>query len=219
MFLPSTDRPALPVFRHLGQTHTATVLNPAYRKIRVLRILKVLSSYNNVNDHIRKMDNYKNTPEGQNALRLYGDIIKRQRPVSHHPKMDLTRRAKIFSPYDALRGFDEAIEEVDVKSQRIRPVSLAEEQKALLSDKLLRLAKGMHVMAVCFLADPDGLGNYVTVQGTIKKIDPVYHCLEIENTRNNTAKEETSHGKIEKSIPIVIRFEDMLDIQKDEDSQ
>lgn len=164
---------------------------------------------------MKEKDYYKKTPEGQAVLRLYGDIIKRQRPASHHPKMDLTRRAKIFSPYDALRGFDEAIEEVDDKGQRIRPISLSEEQKALLSDKLLRLAKGMHVTAVCFLADSDGLGHYATVQGVVKKVDPVYHCLEIEKARNNEAEEGTSRGKIEKSIPISIRFEDLLDIRRE----
>ena len=29
-----------------------------------------------------------------------------------HPPMDLGRRAKIFAPFDALRGFSEALEQV-----------------------------------------------------------------------------------------------------------
>ena len=34
-----------------------------------------------------------------------------------HPPMDLTRRAKIFSPFDALKGFNEEIEytKIDVE--------------------------------------------------------------------------------------------------------
>jgi len=30
-----------------------------------------------------------------------------------HPSMDLGRRAKIFSPFDALKGFSEAISETE----------------------------------------------------------------------------------------------------------
>ena len=29
--------------------------------------------------------------------------------LARHPPMDLNRRAKIFAPFDALRGFDEAL--------------------------------------------------------------------------------------------------------------
>ena len=47
----------------------------------------------------------------------YGEVARRGRPVHgpldafsiRHPAMPLSRRAKIFSPFDALRGFSEAI--------------------------------------------------------------------------------------------------------------
>ena len=32
-----------------------------------------------------------------------------------HPAMDLSRRAKIFSPFDALKGFDEELEKTETK--------------------------------------------------------------------------------------------------------
>ncbi len=32
-----------------------------------------------------------------------------------HPPMDLSRRAKIFSPFDALKGFDEELEKTETK--------------------------------------------------------------------------------------------------------
>ena len=35
-----------------------------------------------------------------------------------HPMMELSRRAKIFSPFDALKGFKEAIEAVDATEER-----------------------------------------------------------------------------------------------------
>ncbi len=34
-----------------------------------------------------------------------------------HPPMELSRRAKIFSPFDALKGFDEELERVDEVEQ------------------------------------------------------------------------------------------------------
>lgn len=50
-----------------------------------------------------------NTP----SARKYADIIDMPRPKMHHQRMDPLNRAKIFAPFDALRGFDEKIEEVD----------------------------------------------------------------------------------------------------------
>ena len=47
----------------------------------------------------------------------YRKVIEKGKPVHNkgddfyikHPPMDLSRRAKIFSPFDALKGYDEAI--------------------------------------------------------------------------------------------------------------
>lgn len=47
------------------------------------------------------------------SARKYADIINMPRPKMHHQRMDPLNRAKIFAPFDALRGFDEKIEEVD----------------------------------------------------------------------------------------------------------
>ncbi len=46
---------------------------------------------------------------------LYKDIIDKERPKSpeilqKHPRMRLEDRAKIFAPFSALRGLDEALE-------------------------------------------------------------------------------------------------------------
>lgn len=47
----------------------------------------------------------------------YKDIIHAQRPPvpEKHPRMTLLNRAKIFSPFAALRGYDEKIDEQNVK--------------------------------------------------------------------------------------------------------
>jgi hypothetical protein len=47
----------------------------------------------------------------------YKNVLEKGRPVHDkydsfslkHPAMDLSRRAKIFSPFDALRGFDDEL--------------------------------------------------------------------------------------------------------------
>ena len=39
----------------------------------------------------------------------YSDIINMERPEPIRPKMDLGNRAKLFSSFDALRGFDLAL--------------------------------------------------------------------------------------------------------------
>ncbi len=47
----------------------------------------------------------------------YKKVLEKGKPVHdpyddfsiRHPRMDLTRRAKIFSPFDALKGFNEEI--------------------------------------------------------------------------------------------------------------
>ena len=40
----------------------------------------------------------------------YDDIIKLDRPKSDRPKMSNHDRAKIFAPFAALRGYEDAIE-------------------------------------------------------------------------------------------------------------
>ncbi len=39
----------------------------------------------------------------------YDDILHLERPKSKRPRMDLLNRAKLFSPFSALRGFDIAV--------------------------------------------------------------------------------------------------------------
>ncbi len=43
----------------------------------------------------------------------YDDIIDLSRPKSMRPKMDIADRAKIFMPFAALKGYDEAIEDIN----------------------------------------------------------------------------------------------------------
>ena len=58
-------------------------------------------------------DDYKWTAAGRSVASKYADIIDLPRPELHHQRMDILNRAKIFAPFDALRGFDEEIQVVD----------------------------------------------------------------------------------------------------------
>ena len=57
-----------------------------------------------------------------------------------HPSMDVIRRAKIFSPFDALKGFNEAIASKDVLYRE--RVELSDEDRTEL-DRRLRILKGL----------------------------------------------------------------------------
>ena len=53
-----------------------------------------------------------------NDYKDYMDIIDKERPVhngdefeARHPKMNRKNRAKIFAPFAALKGYEEAIDE------------------------------------------------------------------------------------------------------------
>lgn len=63
----------------------------------------------------------------------YEDIIDKERPVSKRARMSIADRAKIFSPFSALKGFEEAIEK---KNIIIKPRSeLSEEEKLELDER------------------------------------------------------------------------------------
>ena len=106
-----------------------------------------------------------------------------------HPKMQLSQRAKIFSPFAALKGFEEAIDEKVQRYVEKRELN-DEEQEALeaalarLHDltKNLRAAKENQVTATvtwfvpCADENHEAYGcggRYESCTGTVWKVDPV----------------------------------------------
>ncbi len=75
----------------------------------------------------------------------YADVIRRGKPVHamtdsfaiRHPVMALSKRAKIFSPFDALKGFNEAVEAKD--ELYVERVELSEDECADLDKKITEL--------------------------------------------------------------------------------
>ena len=104
-----------------------------------------------------------------------------------HPKMDRSNRAKQFMPFDALKGFREALAE---KERIIVPKrELSEEQKAELDYKLHQIHK-MDIITVEYFQN----GEYVQVTGVVSRIDETSRILKIVNTK--------------------IPFEDIADLQR-----
>ena len=126
-----------------------------------------------------------------------------------HPEMPCSRRAKIFAPFDALKGFNEAISSKNI-NYTDRPV-LSAYRKNLLNRKLSELQKtillrrtagktGIDVSVTYFELCTDrenaayGIRGLIkTVTGCCRRIDAeVSRCIELDG--------------------LTISFEDLLDV-------
>ena len=116
---------------------------------------------------------------------LYHDIIQRSHHVSDtHPPMPMSDRAAQFMPFMALTGYGSAVDETArVTDERIE---LDESQKTLLDVKLQMLYEHMkeqpEVTITYFRPDLKKAGGaYVTVSGSLKKIDSYRHTVIFQN--------------------------------------
>ena len=135
---------------------------------------------------------YKNSKLGQQTARKYADILQQSRPDSaesrcRHPRMSLQNRAKIFSPFAALRGYDDELAEEKQRSRRVPRRTLTEEAVQDLSDRLMQVTRGMEITVEYFRADTahpavPPLGEYVVCTGVVEAIDPVYRTLRLAGT-------------------------------------
>lgn len=148
------------------------------------------------------MENYKKSKVGLETARKYADIMELERPQSEeslrrHPRMTLQNRAKIFSPFAALRGYDEQLDEEKQRSERTAKKILTEEEMTRLSDKLMQVTKGMVITVQYFKEDTEhpevpAVGRYLTLTGKVERIDPVFRTMQLNGE--------------------VIAFEDLLDL-------
>lgn len=115
----------------------------------------------------------------------YDDIIHLSHPVSKkYPQMDLLNRAAQFSPFAALTGHEEAIEEMArVTDEKLE---LDENIKERINIRLQMLKQ--HLMyrpeVTVTLFKPDERkcgGSYVMVTGIVKKIDEYERRLVLED--------------------------------------
>lgn len=132
------------------------------------------------------MDDFKKSKEGRIVATKYSDILHKSRPEPSfkHPRMSLSNRAKIFSPFAALRGYEEEIADEKWKQTRVAKKILSDEEAEELSDRLLQVKKGMKVNVRYFKADTEhpaipSLGTYETIAGKVEMIDPTYRKITI----------------------------------------
>ena len=154
------------------------------------------------------MADFKNTKEGRLVAQKYADILhlSRPEPPAKHPRMSITNRAKIFSPFAALRGFDDEISNEGASKLLVKKVELSDEEKNDLSDKLLQVKKGMKVVVRYFVKTTENIGKYMSLTGTVVMIDPVYRELKVMQDSGRRAV------GIEKELPVVISFDDISDL-------
>lgn len=154
------------------------------------------------------MADFKNIKEGRIVAQKYADILhlSRPEPPANHPRMALTNRAKIFSPFAALRGFDDEISSEGASKLLVKKVELSDEEKNNLSDKLLQVKKGMKVVVQYFARTTEDTGKYMSLTGTVVIIDPVYRELKVMQDSDRKAV------GIEKELPAVIPFDDIVDL-------
>lgn len=108
-------------------------------------------------------------------IHCYDDIINLPHHTSNiRPPMSLSDRAAQFSPFAAMVGHDEAIEETARLTDR--RIELSEDEKARLNEKLRRIVNdaghGDEVEIIYFVPDERKIGGkYVTKTGRVKRID------------------------------------------------
>lgn len=117
----------------------------------------------------------------------YEDIINLPHHVSPtRPRMSMADRAAQFSPFAALSGYGDAVQETARLTNR--RIELDESAKAALDEKLRLLAEVIEdrpeAAITYFLPDRKKAGGeYVTATGQVKKVDAVAQELVMANGR------------------------------------
>ena len=118
----------------------------------------------------------------------YDDILHLPHHVSEkHPPMSLLDRAAQFSPFAALTGYEAAVEETArLTDQRIE---LDEGEKEAIDQRLTlvqqRLPAPTEVTITYFMPDKKKAGGaYVSVFGTVKKIDDYERAVVLSDGTN-----------------------------------
>ena len=118
------------------------------------------------------------------TLAAYQDILYCSRPVSRRPKMSIENRAKLFTPFSALRGFDIEILTQEQDRLLMPQISLASDRE----EEIYRVLNGLHqgdwatvtyFVPVKHIAQ-QLLGEYTVVSGEVKRVDDVEQLLVLE---------------------------------------
>ena len=114
-------------------------------------------------------------------MNKYQDILYQARPVSKvHQPMSKSNRAAQFSPFAALTGYEDAVQET--ARLTTDKIALSEDQIQIINSVLNEISQYLpdspYVQITYF--EPDKRkqgGSYQQIFGTIKKIDDVYGMI------------------------------------------
>lgn len=115
----------------------------------------------------------------------YDDIIDLPHPVSaKHPRMSLLERAAQFSPFAALSGYEDAIDETARQTQTF--MELDEDEKERLDETLQQIRQQLdkHPAVKLTYFEPDERkegGAYQTMGGNVRKLDEYEKTLVFED--------------------------------------
>lgn len=112
-------------------------------------------------------------------------ILYQDRPASAHPKMELGNRAKLFTPFAALRGFDIAILAREQDRLLVPRVRSCRDQEEEINRALLCLRPGDRVTVRHFLPvrqlGGQELGEYAVETSAFCRIDRDARLLLLES--------------------------------------
>lgn len=106
----------------------------------------------------------------------YSDILYVEHPASKkHKRMPINERASQFSPFAALSGYKEAIQEVEKKTVTRKEIS--QEAKEEINAKLVYLVDNIQKKILFQITyfqkeEESSKGNYITKEGMLKKYLP-----------------------------------------------
>ncbi len=119
----------------------------------------------------------------------YDDIIDLESPTSKvHPPMPRAERAKQFSPFAALKGYDKAIEEKSRYLERRRDIG--DWGRTRLDESIVRLGSlvgsGCEIEAKVLVFVPETgleMGNYEEKKGWVTRVDIEGRTLTVAGER------------------------------------
>ena len=118
------------------------------------------------------------------TIAAYKDMLSIPRPPSKHPKMSVENRAKLFTPFSALRGFDIEILTQERDKLLVPRESLSDGQQESVWRTLNSLQRGDWVTLTYFVPGKhiagQLLGEYTMTSGVVKKVDDVEQLLVLE---------------------------------------
>ncbi len=132
----------------------------------------------------------------------FDDIInireyRSEESLKSFPRMERKERAKIFSPFAALRGYEDATKEEERKSKRSKRTYIAEVERAMINERLSTLTKHDIVKATYFKEENRGIGEEKTIEAEFQAL----------------SEDRSSIILISNSEKITIRLKDLLSLE------